>query len=89
MCNWKVLVLLHQLQGQVEGDHAEELKAYNRLACWCESHATKTATDLQKAHDDVGTLGTRILSLKGAMETLTREVAEINAEIKTEQEGWV
>jgi len=82
----KVVKLLEDLKGKIEGDAKVEQQVYDKYACWCETTSGRKAGAIEKAQDDLRSLGQGILKFKGEVAVLTSELEQLAKEIKQNQE---
>merc|ERR1719428_2331631 len=60
---------------------------YDKYACWCETTSARKATDIHQAMADIKSLGSKILSRKGAVATLSSEISELSKGMSDNQQA--
>jgi len=82
----RIVKLLTTLKESTVADGKSEQQIYDKYACWCEKTSTRKANDIVQAQADLRSLGQRILKLKGKVATRTAEIAELSANIQSNEE---
>jgi len=82
----KVVELLTDLKARIVTDGETEQKAYDKYACWCDTTTSRKANAIVQAKADLRALGQSILKLKGKVATRNAEIAELNADMKENQD---
>jgi len=83
----KVVTLLEEMQARIEADGEDEQKIYDKYACWCETTTSKKAQAITDVREELKTLGTTILQLKGKIATRATEIKELIGDIKDNEEA--
>jgi len=77
----KVLDLLGDLKTRLEADGAAEQGAYDKYACWCEDTLAAKAKEITDSKDQIESLQTSIVQLKGEVATHTAEIKQLKKDI--------
>ena len=64
-----------------------EQKLYDKYACWCETTTARKAWGIHQGMADIKSLGSKILSLKGKVATLSSEISELSKGLKDSQQA--
>mmetsp|Transcript_40309 Transcript_40309/g.96676 ORF Transcript_40309/g.96676 Transcript_40309/m.96676 type:complete len:677 (+) Transcript_40309:129-2159(+) len=83
----KVVELLKEMETKIEKDGAAEQKVFDKYACWCEKTTARKAEDIKDGRQMISGLQNHILSSKGKLESLAAAIAELEAEIKSNNES--
>merc|ERR1719271_1708525 len=80
----KVITLIEEMKAQVEKEGADDKKAYDAYACWCETNdrdktaAIETAEQrIEELTGDIAELAALIAHLKTAIETAEQRIEEL------------
>eukprot|EP00928_Gymnodinium_smaydae_P067611 TRINITY_DN505_c0_g1_i8.p1 TRINITY_DN505_c0_g1~~TRINITY_DN505_c0_g1_i8.p1 ORF type:complete len:738 (-),score=237.15 TRINITY_DN505_c0_g1_i8:103-2316(-) len=82
----KVVKLLSDLQVKITQDGKEEQKVYDKYACWCEKTSSRKADSINKAREDLRSLGQGVLKYKGEVAVLSSEMKHLSKEMKRNEE---
>jgi len=82
----RVVNLLTDLQTKIKEDGKQEQQIYDKYACWCEKTSARKGAAIEKAQDDLRSLGQSILKLKGKVAVLTAEIEELVQKIAQNEE---
>merc|ERR1719265_1655508 len=82
----KVVQLIEELKKNLVADEKIEQQIYDKFACWCETATGSKAAAIHLAHMKIQELSRTILELKGAVAVLGQEIAELSANIATNEE---
>jgi len=78
----RVVDLLKDLQTKAQNDGKAEQQMYDKYACWCEKTSKRKAEAIEKAQEDLRSLGQAILKYKARVAVRTAEIAQLEKEIK-------
>merc|ERR1719160_2179740 len=83
----KVITLINELKGKIEGDGMAEQKTYDKFACWCEKTLARKAAAIDEAKEIIEKTQREIIELKGKLGELGATIKQLEKEIKENEEA--
>jgi len=83
----KVITLLKDMAKQLEKEGEEDEKAYDKMACWCETNDREKTKAIDDAESKIETLNTHIESGIAASARLTTEIKGAEGDLAENQEA--
>jgi predicted nucleic acid-binding Zn-ribbon protein len=83
----KVVKLLEDLKKTTEADGANELKVYDKYACWCEDTLAMKASDISQAKESIETLQMLITKLGGELSSLDVDTKQLKKDVAQNKES--
>jgi len=77
-----VVNLLEELRIKTRTDGENELKAYNKFACWCENSSKRKTEQINDGKRTIEKLGNAILLGKGKAATAASEIEKATKKLK-------
>merc|ERR1719160_1949875 len=83
----KVITLINELKGKIEGDGMAEQKTYDKFACWCEKTLARKAQAIDDAKETIEKTQAEIIELKGRLGELGATIKQLEKEIGENEEA--
>merc|ERR1719160_378531 len=83
----KVITLINELKGKIEGDGMAEQKTYDKFACWCEKTLARKAAAIDEAKEIIDKTQREIIELKGRLGELGATLKQLEKEIAENEEA--
>jgi len=83
----KVVKLLEDLKKTTEADGANELKVYDKYACWCEDTLAMKASDISQAKESIESLQMLITKLGGELSSLDVDIKQLKKDVAENKES--
>jgi hypothetical protein len=78
----RIVSLLEELRTKVQQEGTNEQQSYDKYACWCEETLAQKASDISAGKENIESLQTLIVKLRGEMGTHGASIEQLKKDIK-------
>jgi hypothetical protein len=78
----RIVSLITQLKAKVEEEGTSEQQSYDKYACWCEETLAQKASDISAGKENIESLQTLIVKLKGEIATHGASIVQLKKDIE-------